>query len=73
MNTHGINAGSKEDKPDEAKVKAREKEKGKGRGGRRFFKSRRFKGRGKGRRKGRSHMVGEEGYEDEWQEDDEWN
>ena len=27
MNTHGINAGSKEDKPDEAKVEAREKEK----------------------------------------------
>ena len=27
LNIHGINAGSKEDKPDEAKVKAREKEK----------------------------------------------
>ena len=27
MNTNGINAGSKEDKPDEAKVKEREKEK----------------------------------------------
>ena len=29
LNTHGINEGSKEDKPDEAKVKEREKEKGK--------------------------------------------
>ena len=27
LNTHGINEGSKEDKPDEAKVKEREKEK----------------------------------------------
>ena len=55
------------------KGKGRRKGKGKGRGGRRFFRSRKGKGRGKGRRKGRSHMVSEEGYEEEWQEGDEWN
>ena len=48
------------------------KRKGKGRGGRRFFKSRKGKGRGK-RKKDRSHMVSEEGYEDEWNEGDKWN
>ena len=48
------------------------KGKGKGRGGRRFFRPRR-KGKGKGRRKGLSHMVGEEGYEEEWQEEEDWN
>ena len=37
-----------------------------------FFRSRKGKGRGK-RRKGRSHMVSEEGYEDEWNEGDEWD
>ena len=55
------------------KGKGKRKGKGKGRGGRRFFRSRKGKGRGKGRRKGRSHMVSEEGYDDEWQEGDEWN
>ena len=55
------------------KGKGKRKGKGKGRGGRRFFRSRKGKGRGKGRRKGRSHMVSEEGYEEDWQEGDEWN
>ena len=55
------------------KDKVKRKEKGKGRGGRRFFRSRKGNGRGKGRRKGRSHMASEEGYEDEWNEGDEWN
>ena len=73
MNTHGINAGSKEDKPDEAKVKAREKEKEKAEVAEDFSSREDSKAEEKGRRKGRSHMVGEEGYEDEWQEDDEWN
>ena len=73
LNSHGIRAGSKVDRPDEAKGKGRRKGKGKGRGGRRFFRSRKGKGRGKGRRKGRSHMVSEEGYEEEWNEGDEWN
>ena len=51
------------------KGKGKRKGKGKGRGGRRFFRPRRRKGKGKGRsRKGRSHMVGE----DEYEEDD-WN
>ena len=53
--------------------KGKGKRKGKGRGGRRFFRSRKGKGRGKGGRKGRSHMVSEEGYDEEWQEGDEWN
>ena len=55
------------------KGKGKRKGKGKGRGGRRFFRSRKGKGRGKGRRKGRSHMVSEEGYEEDWQEGEEWN
>ena len=54
------------------KGKGKRKGKGKCRGGRRFFRSRKGKGRGK-RRKGRSHMVSEEGGEDEWNEGDEWN
>ena len=55
------------------KGKGKRKGKGKGRGGRRFFRSRR-KGKGKGRRKAGSHMVGEEGYDEEWQEEEEeWN
>ena len=50
------------------------KGKGKGRGGRRFFRPRKGKGKGK-RRKGKSHMVGEEEYEDQdWNyEDETWN
>ena len=55
------------------KGKGKRKGKGKGRGGRRFFRSRKGKGRGKGRRKGRSHMVSKEGYEEDWQEGEEWN
>ena len=55
------------------KGKGRRKGKGKGRGGRRFFRPRKGKGQGKGRGKGRSHMVSEGGYEDEWQEGDDWN
>ena len=55
------------------KGKGKRKGKGKGRGGRRFFRSRKGKGRGKGRRKGRAHMVSEEGYEEDWQEEEEWN
>ena len=55
------------------KGKGRRKGKGKGRGGRRYFKPRRPKGQGKRRRKDRSHMVGEEGYEEDWQEEEEWN
>ena len=54
------------------KGKGKRKGKGKGRGGRRFFRSRKGKGRGKGRRKGLAHMVREEGYEEDWQEE-EWN
>eukprot|EP00435_Cladocopium_sp_Y103_P016760 s2970_g4.t1 len=47
------------------------KGRGKGRGGRRYFRPRRSKGKGKGkRRKGKSHMVGEEEYEEGWQEED---
>ena len=50
--------------------------KGKGRQGRRFFRSR-TKGQGKGNRKGKSHLAGDESYwtQDEWQgnETENWN
>ena len=55
------------------KGKGKRKGKGKGRGGRRFFRPRRSKGQGKRRRTGRSHMVGEDGYEEDWQEEEDWN
>ena len=66
LTTHGIREGSKEDRPDEAKVKEREKEKEKAEEDE--GSSDQGKGRGK-RRKGRSHMVSEEGHD----EGDEWN
>ena len=62
LNTHGIKEGSKEDQPDEAKVKEREKAQEKAEEVEdtyRYFKPRRSKGQGLGRRKGRSHMVRE--------------
>lgn len=69
---HGTNGDFKEDPPGKAKEKGK-KRKGKGRGGRRFFRPRRSKGKGKRRRKGRANMVGEEGYDDEWNDyDDDW-
>lgn len=57
------------------KRKRKRKEKGikKGRGGRRYFKPRRSKGKGKGRRTGRSHMPGGKN-EEEWSDShDDWN
>ena len=73
--SHGIREGSKANTSDEAKVKEREKGKGKGKRQRRDEDSsdqEKEKAEEKEERKGRSHMVSEEGYEDEWQ-DDEWN
>ena len=66
LNSHGIREGSKADRPDEAKVKAEEEE-GSSDQGKEKAEERKKK------RKGRSHMVSEEGYEEEWDEGDGWN
>ena len=73
LNIHGINAGSEEDKPDEAKVKAREKEKEKAEVAEDFSNREDSKAEAKAEEKAALTWWGEEGYEDEWQEEDEWN
>ena len=72
LTTHGIREGSKADRPDEAKVKEREKEKEKAEEDEGPPDQEKEKAEGKGKRRGRAHMVGEEGYEEDWQEE-EWN
>ena len=61
LTTHGIREGSKEDRTDEAKVK--EREKGKEKAEEEKYSSDQGKEKAKERRKGRSHMVSEEGYD----------
>ena len=51
------------------RFQGRQTRRGKGKGKRKG----KGKGRVKGRRKGRSHMVSEEGFEEDWQEGEEWN
>ena len=71
LNIHGINKGSKEEKPDEAKVRAREKEKEKAEVAE-DLSDQDSKAEAKAEEKA-ALTWWEKGYEDEWQEEDEWN